>query len=229
MSLYVLSDIHLSLGCEKPMDIFSGWEDYVDRLKKNWLKKITAEDVVVLPGDISWGTTMDEAFEDFNFLHCLPGKKVILKGNHDYWWNTMSKMRAWLSEKGLDTIVILNNNCYIYDKTAICGTRGWIQPGTKDDVKVYNRELQRLRLSLEDGKKNGASELCAFIHYPPVYSNYKHLEVIEILSEYGVKRCFYGHVHGESVRYAVNGVVDGIEFKLVSADYLRFCPLHIDD
>ena len=169
MSLFAIGDPHLSLNCNKPMDIFRGWDDYVSRLERNWKKLVLPEDTVVLAGDISWGMTMEEAEADFRFLHELPGTKIILKGNHDYWFGTKTKVENFFTEKGFFTLKILFNNAFEYDGHSLCGTRGWInEQGEAVDKKVLNREAGRLRLSLEAGKKTGKPPI-AFLHYPPVY------------------------------------------------------------
>lgn len=226
MSIYVIADLHLSLGKqEKPMDIFRGWQDYVKRLEGNWRRLITPEDTVVLPGDISWAMHLDDAVEDFAFIQSLPGKKIILKGNHDYWWTTMKKMTAWLEEHHFDTISILNNNCFFAEGVAICGTRSWLfDVGEEHNAKIMNRELGRLAASLAAA---GEAEKLVFLHYPPIYPTGNADEVVAMLHKYGVKRCYYGHLHGASIASAIEGDVDGIRYKLVSADGLRFCPLKI--
>lgn len=228
MALYTIGDTHLSLGGEKPMDIFEGWGDYVTRLEQNWTRLIKAEDSVVIPGDISWGMSLEEAEEDFKFLESLPGKKILLKGNHDYWWTTMKKMENWLSENEFSSISILSNNSFLYGSVAIAGTRGWLQnDDNAEDKKIFERELGRLRLSLDDAVKKNPDEILVFLHYPPVYSNYTQQPVVDLLREYGIKNCFYGHVHGKSINYAFSGEYDGIRFKLVSADHLQFSPYFI--
>ncbi len=226
MALYAIADLHLSLGTDKPMDIFSGWNDYVERLEKNWESLITQDDTVVIPGDISWAMKLEECYEDFNFIDKLPGKKIFLKGNHDYWWATKSKIDAFLSENGFDTISVLFNNSYLIDGFSVCGTRGWFLESESDnDVKVLNRELGRLRASLQKGKELGG-ELVAFLHYPPIYGNQKCCEITDILLEYKVKKCYYGHIHGASnIRNAFEGDCDGIDYRLVSCDKLKFMPI----
>ena len=224
MSLYVIGDLHLSFGTDKPMDIFRGWEDYVGRLTENWQKRIAPEDTVVVAGDISWGMTLEEAREDFRFLDRLNGRKIILKGNHDYWFSTRTRAEQFLAAEGLSSILILFNNAYPYRNYAICGTRGWLnEPGSAADSKVMSREAGRLRMSLEAGKKLGGEPL-VFLHYPPVSLTSCSEELVALLREYGVRRCYYGHLHGQSCGYAVNGVRDGIEYRLISGDYIQFDP-----
>ncbi|MCI6639711.1 MAG: metallophosphoesterase [Pygmaiobacter massiliensis] len=226
MSIYAIADLHLSLGKQdKPMDIFRGWQGYVQRLEKNWRSLICSTDTVVLPGDISWAMNLDDAVEDFAFLESLPGTKIILKGNHDYWWNTMSKMNAFLEKNSFGTIRILNNTCHFAEGVAICGTRSWLfDVAEEHNAKIMNRELGRLAASLDAA---GDTQKLVFLHYPPIYPNGNADEVVAMLHQYGIKQCFYGHLHGASIAGAVEGEVDGICYKLISADALRFCPLKI--
>ena len=206
------------------MDIFGGWQDYVARLESSWRSLVTDEDTVVVPGDISWAMSLEGAVKDFRFIHSLPGKKIILKGNHDYWWNTKRKMDAWLESEGFDTISILHNNAFKVGDYVICGTRGWFYDAeTSADMKVLLREASRLERSIEEGKKLGEN-LIVFLHYPPVMQSQKCQEIFDVLKKHDIKRCFYGHLHGESTRHSVNEVVDGIKFSLISADFLSFCP-----
>ena len=226
MALYAISDLHLSTFTDKPMDIFEGWQDYIPRILSNWDTAVKDDDIIVIPGDLSWAINFDEAESDFRFLDDLKGKKILLKGNHDLWYSTATKTANWLKEKGFSSISMLNNNSYSYGDYAIAGTRGWIlDRDSEDDMKVYNREIHRLEASLDDAISRNPKEIIVFLHYPPVYSNYEHSKIVEILIEYGIKRCYYGHVHGSSIPYAINGVKYGIEFKLISADYLQFRPL----
>ncbi len=228
MALFVLGDPHLSLGGAKPMDIFPGWDGYVQRLEANWRRLVGPEDTVVLAGDISWAMRLADTRRDFAFLHQLPGQKLILKGNHDYWWTTANKMNQYFAAEGFDTLHLLYNNSYAVEGYAVCGTRGWLfDVGEAHDEKVMNRETGRLRLSL-NAAQPGLKKL-AFLHYPPVYTNASAPEIVATLKEYGVKHCYYGHLHGNAIRFAVQGEVDGIRYKLVSADSLRFCPYKITD
>ena len=224
MSIFTIADTHLSLSDDKPMDIFGGWQDYVSRLESNWKSLITDDDTVVLPGDISWAMSLEGALNDFRFIHNLPGKKIILKGNHDYWWNTKRKMDAWLENENLDTISILHNNAFKVGDYVLCGTRGWFYDAeTGADMKVLLREASRLDKSIEEGKKLG-DNLIVFLHYPPVMQSQKCQEIFDVLKKHDIKRCYYGHLHGESTRHSVNDTVDGIKFSLISADFLSFCP-----
>lgn len=228
MSLYVIGDLHLSFGTDKPMDIFSGWTNYVERLEENWQNRVKPEDTVVIAGDISWGMSMEEALDDFRFIDRLNGTKIILKGNHDYWFSTKSKVENALQQHGLSSIRILFNNAYAYDDCAICGTRGWInEPGAAADRKVMLREAGRLRLSLEAGRSIGNSPI-VFLHYPPVSANARSEELLEVMREYGVATCYYGHLHGKSCENAINGWYDGIHYQLISCDYVQFDPVLVN-
>lgn len=226
MAIYTIGDLHLSLGCEKPMDIFPGWQGYMEKLERNWITLVRPEDTVVLAGDTSWAMKLEDTTSDFAFLQRLPGQKLLLKGNHDYWWTTVKKMERFLQEKGFDSLHILHNNSVPVEGLAVCGTRSWMfDVGEPHDEKVMNRELGRLRASLEAAPEG--AERVAFLHYPPVYPNANAQQVVDLLQEYGVKRCFYGHLHGNAIRFAVQGAVDGIEYRLISADALAFCPYKI--
>lgn len=208
------------------MDVFPGWNDYVARLEKNWRKLVTPEDTVVLPGDISWAMRLEDTKEDFSFIQNLPGQKIILKGNHDYWWTTYQKMVDYLKKEGFDTIRILHNNAYEVEGYQICGTRSWIfTAGVANDEKVMNREVGRLKLSLDAA---GEGEKLVFLHYPPMYPNASAEQVVEVLKSYDVKQCYYGHLHGNFIRFAVQGSFDEVRYKLISADALSFCPYRIN-
>lgn len=224
MSLFAIADLHLSLGADKPMDIFPGWAGYVEKLEKNWRENIRPEDTVVIAGDISWGLEIGETKEDFAFLDSLPGTKLLLKGNHDLWFSTKTKVERFFEENGFSTLKILFNNAYEFGDYAICGTRGWMNDQT--DKKVLLRECGRLRLSLEAGKKLGKKPL-VFLHYPPVYGGGECYEILDVLLEYGIERVYYGHIHGYSAGYAINGIRNGIDFRLISCDYIQFNPIKI--
>ncbi len=224
MALYAIGDTHLSLSTGKKMDIFGGWEDYELRLKTNWEKLVEPDDTVVIPGDISWCMTMEEGLEDFRFLDSLPGKKIILKGNHDYWWSTKKKADEFFEKYELASLSILHNNAYTCGNIAICGTRGWFFDAENDtDRKIVLREAGRLRMSISAAKQTG-KEPVVFLHYPPLTLEKKCEEIYGVLVEEGIKRCYYGHLHSYSHRTAFTGESDGIMFKLISGDYLRFCP-----
>ncbi len=222
MAIYTIGDLHLSLGTSKPMDIFHGWDNYVARIEQQWNYLVKQEDVVVLPGDISWAMQIEDCEADFAFIHALPGHKVIIKGNHDYWWATLRKMENFCVEKGFSSITFIQNSCFIAGEMAICGTRSWFFDSEEaHDEKIQNREVGRLEASL---KAAGDKEKLVFLHYPPIYQSQRAENIIEILKKYGVKQCFYGHLHGKSHNFAFSGEDDGINYKLVSADALRFCP-----
>ncbi|MGD9560171.1 MAG: metallophosphoesterase [Oscillospiraceae bacterium] len=231
MALFTIADLHLSLGGDKPMDIFAGWQDYVQRLQANWRRKITPEDTVVLGGDNSWAMALKDTAADFGFIDALPGAKVLLKGNHDYWWSTRAKMEAFFAQCGFKTLSILHNNCLFAEGVALCGTRGWmLEAGEAHDQKVLDRELGRLQRSLEAAQQADATaEKLVFLHYPPVYHGGAFSAAVELMQAFGVRRCFYGHLHGPAIRHAVQGVVGGIEYRLVSADALLFDPLKVEE
>jgi hypothetical protein len=223
MALYAIGDTHLSLASDKPMDVFGGgWEGYVDKLREGFAQ-VEDGDTVVLCGDLSWAMGLEEGREDFAFLNSLPGRKLMLKGNHDYWWNTAAKMNRFFQENGFASLNILHNNCYEYGAYALCGTRGWFYEETGDQ-KVFRRELIRLEASL---KAAGERPKLCFLHYPPCYQGYVCREIIELLERYGVERCFYGHLHGGSHRLAVEGRYGQVDYHLVAADYLGFRPQKI--
>lgn len=232
MALFAISDLHLSFGTNKPMDIFGvEWEGYIEKIKENWWKMITEKDWVLIPGDISWATYLEDTREDFDFLNSLPGTKVILKGNHDYWWGTVTKMRKFFEANGFDTIKILHNNCYIYDEWAICGTRGWsnCDKGSADEnnSKIFAREVNRLKLSLQEAKKNKIKKIIVGLHFPPFDYKNPESEFIRVMREYNVEICIYGHLHSSAFNIAKEGYIDGIYYKLVSSDYLNFKPYRI--
>lgn len=225
MSLFAIADTHLSFGTNKPMDSFPGWENYTDRLKENWNKIIDNDDFVVIAGDISWAMNFDELKVDFDFINKLNGKKIILKGNHDYWWNTMSKMNKFIKENQFDTITILHNSAFDFDDFSVCGSRGWFFDSEEEhNEKVLNREVMRVKTSIECAKND---EKIVFLHYPPVTENQCCDEILNLLKEKGIKKCYYGHLHGGAAKYAFDDNFDGIDFKLISADRLKFVPLLI--
>lgn len=227
MALYAIGDLHLSLGAEKPMDIFGGnWVGYMDKLKEG-LSVIQPEDTTVLLGDLSWGLSLEESTPDFNWINQIPGRKIILKGNHDYWWSTAAKFHKFCEINGFENQFILNNNHFEYDGWAICGTRGWFfeeERSGEHDEKVFKRELLRLEASL---KSAGELPKLVFLHYPPRYKGYQCDEILQLLEKYEVRRCFYGHLHGPSHKLAMEGLWDGVEFRLVSADFLDFKPFTV--
>lgn len=227
MALYAIGDLHLSLGAEKPMDVFGGkWLGYMDKLQEG-ISCIGPEDTTVLLGDLSWALNLEGALKDFAWINQIPGRKIILKGNHDYWWSTAAKFYKFCQENGFENQWILNNNHYEYDGWAICGTRGWFfeeDRGGTHDEKVFRRELIRLETSL---KSAGDRNKMVFLHYPPRYRGYECREIIELLERYEVRRCFYGHLHSESHKLAVEGLWGGVEYRLVAADYIGFKPVTV--
>ncbi len=228
MALYAIGDLHLSFGTDKPMDVFGGaWKGYVEKLREG-LSLIRPEDTTILLGDLSWALSLEEAREDFAFINAIPGRKIILKGNHDYWWTTAAKFYRFCEENGFRDMYILNNNSYEYEDIAITGTRGWFfeenaAEGSHND-KVFKRELIRLETSL---KLAGEKEKYCFLHYPPRYRGYECPEILSLFRKYGVRQCCYGHLHGDSHKLAIEGEWEGVEFRLCAADYLRFAPLRL--
>lgn len=227
MALYAIGDLHLCLGAPKPMDIFGGnWTGYMEKLKEG-MSVITEKDTTVLLGDLSWALSLEESAADFAWINEIPGRKILLKGNHDYWWSTTAKFRKFCEANGFADMEILNNNCFEYDDWAICGTRGWFfeeERSGAHDEKVFKRELCRLEASL---KAAGEKQKLVFLHYPPKYKGYECREILELLEKYEVRRCFYGHLHGGSHRLALEGLWDGVEYRLVAADYLNFKPYKV--
>ena len=226
MAIYAISDLHLSFGNNKPMDIFGvNWTNHVEKIKNDWIKKVKEDDLVLLPGDFSWAMYLKDTYQDFEYLNSLPGKKLLLKGNHDYWWTTVKKMREYLKENNFENIDFLYNNSYFYENTIIAGTRGW---GTQEDdaEKIIKRENLRLELSLQDGiKKYGEDkEIIVCMHYPPITGFEKsELNFINTMKKYNVKTCIYGHIHGKDAQNeAITGEYRGINFKLVSSDFTDF-------
>jgi predicted phosphohydrolase len=229
MAVYAIADLHLSFGTDKPMDVFSGWTNYTERIRNNWQKLIGENDTVVIAGDVSWAMKLSETDADFRFIDSLNGHKIILKGNHDYWWSTKAKMDKYIAEKGFDSISILHNNYYLADGTALCGSRGWFYDAEADaDMLILNREVGRLRMSIEPALRDGYDPV-VFLHYPPIYNNTECGEILDVLKEYNIKKCFYGHIHGgNAAKKAFIGEKYGINFKLIACDYLGFTPLAIN-
>lgn len=228
MALYAIADLHLSFGTSKPMDVFSGWKNYTEKLKKNWQNTIKHDDAIVIAGDISWGMRLPDTLEDFKFLESLPGKKILLKGNHDYWWSTRRKIEDFFLENGLVSFSVLFNSCEATPPYAICGTRGWSYDCSEaQDQKILAREVQRLRVSIQEAKKTGLEPI-TFLHYPPILMNYKCQEILDVLAENRIKCCFYGHIHGRGAAgRAFQGEEHGTRFRLISADYLDFKPFFV--
>ena len=227
MALYAIGDLHLSLGAQKPMDIFGGsWTGYMDKLCEGF-SHIQQDDTTILMGDLSWALDLQEAKADFAWIDKIPGRKIILKGNHDYWWSTAAKFYKFCEENNFSNQLILNNNHYEYDGWGICGTRGWFyeeERSSQQDEKVFRRELMRLESSL---KSAGEIPKMVFLHYPPRYKGYTCDPILELLDKYEVRKCFFGHLHGASHGLALEGVWDGIEYRLLSADRINFQPVKI--
>ena len=226
MSLYAIGDLHLCLGAYKPMDVFGGrWEGYMEKLREG-LSVIAPGDTTVLLGDLSWALGIEQAEKDFAFLHEIPGRKIILKGNHDYWWTTATKFYHFCAARGWDDMFILNNNCYFYGETALCGTRGWLLPSAESfsdaDRKIYNREGIRLELSLQQAHKIQAQQIITAFHYPPLFARTEHTCFTNLMLRYGVQHCVYGHIHGENHIPVFEGLREGIKYKLVSCDTQGF-------
>ena len=227
MALYAIGDLHLALSLNKPMDVFGeAWENHPEKIKQGF-SHLQEEDVCVICGDLSWGMSLEEAKEDFRFIHQLPGKKILLKGNHDYWWSTASKAKAFFDQNGLDSLNILHNNCFFYGDTALCGTRGWFfeeEKGIEHDQKIMRREVMRLECSL---KAAGDRQKLVFLHYPPVYQHYTCQEILDLLKQYDVRLCCYGHIHGKGAHAAFIGELDSVKYRLVSGDFLDFFPYKV--
>ena len=229
MAIYAIADLHLSFLENKPMDIFGdNWENHAEKIKVNWLKTVNEDDYVILPGDFSWAMYLKDTILDFKYLNSLPGTKILLKGNHDYWWTTMAKLNKFIEVNNFNKIYFLYNNSYLVEDKIIVGTRGWNVLDTENNSKMIKRENARLEISIKDGlKKYGNSrEIIAFMHYSPINKNEvmeeEKSEFIKTLRKYNIRKCYYGHLHGPSHKDAVEGIIDGIDFKLISADYLDF-------
>jgi len=232
MGIYGMSDLHLSLSIDKPMDIFGeNWKNYMELIEENWRKTISDDDYVIIPGDISWATYLEQAYKDFMFIESLPGKKIISKGNHDYWWTTSNKLHEYLKKNNFSTISFMHNNSFNCNDFFICGTRGWKDPDDEgfnsDDKKIYMRELERLKLSLDSIQNNKSKKIIVALHYPPYNFKKKSSKFIEIMKNYNVTICVYGHLHSFANYNISNEEIDGIEFKLISSDYLNFIPLKL--
>ncbi|MBO5908700.1 MAG: metallophosphoesterase [Clostridia bacterium] len=224
MSIYTISDLHLSLSSDKPMYIF-GWQNHTEQIKANWKRMIGVEDTVVIPGDFSWGLKLEETLEDFRFLDSLKGRKILLKGNHDLWWSTVKKVNEFFKENDITTVELLFNNAIEVENKAICGTRGWMFSSSEADKKIINREAGRLERSLKSATETGLEPL-VFMHYPPAYADEHCDEIIEILKKFSVETVYYGHIHGNGFNNAI-AEYDGIKLKLVSCDCMNFVPFLI--
>ena len=229
MALWAISDLHLALNSDKPMDIFGDkWANHDEKIKENWLSKVAPCDTVLIAGDISWSMSMDDGIEDLEWIHKLPGTKILIKGNHDYWWSSITKLNSLYEDMDF-----IQNNFFSYKDVAICGTRGWNCPGSTrfstHDEKIYDRELIRLRLSLDAAVKKGFTKIIVMLHYPPTNDKFEETELIKIVKEYNVARVIYGHLHGPSLNRLYEGNIEGVEYIVTSCDYLNFDPLKILD
>lgn len=246
MSIYAISDLHLSIdtATNKSMEKFGPrWQDYISKIKKNWNSLVEPDDTVIIPGDVSWATRLDEAYADLSFLNSLNGKKLLGKGNHDFWWSTAAKLKSFFDKHGFDTLSILYNNAYVIEDKIICGTRGWFPEESKqisvnenvDYQKIVNREAGRLRLSLsmaQDLQNKYFDEfkeklpILVFLHFPPVWCGVVMEEYVKILKEFEIEQCYFGHIHS-SYTCPNKFSYENISFTLISSDFLSFYPLKI--
>lgn len=228
MSLFAIADLHLSLGEDKPMDVFEGWHGYVQRLEKNWRSVVSPEDTVVIAGDVSWAMKLEETRTDFLFLDSLPGRKLILKGNHDYWWTTRRKIESYFAQQGFSTLGLVHNSAVRAGEFTVCGTRGWLYDAESgEDRKIVAREVGRLCASLDEAEKLGGRPV-VFLHYPPVYDGAECSEIMDVLVSRGISDCFYGHIHGSAAaKRSPVGEYRGVRMHLISCDYLGFLPMLI--
>ena len=239
MAIFTMSDLHLSLDTDKSMEVFGNkWNNYIERIHTNWNRVVSSEDTVIVGGDISWAMHLKDCRKDFEFLNSLPGKKLLFKGNHDYWWESMTKLKAFAEQCGFDTLTFMHNGAVIIEDVLICGTRGWSLPGDggfgEDDEKIYLRELLRLELSFKEGmalceaQGTSPSKVICVLHYPPFTRDGKADEgFVSLMKSYGVTQCVYGHLHSLGTGAAVEGEVDGIEYTLVSGDNIDFTPIKL--
>ena len=224
MSIYGISDLHLSFGTDKPMDIFRGWNNHTEKLFANWNRLVNDEDTVILPGDLSWALKLEETKKDFEFLKTLKGKKILIKGNHDLWWSTAKKIHTFFENENITDCEILFNSSVVVDGYAIAGTRGWFYDNSGSQ-KVLLREAGRLETSIKSALSSGLPVL-VFLHYPPVYGDYACREILEVLKKYNIKDVYHGHIHGAGFNKAVKEF-EGINFHLISCDCTDFTPIRI--
>lgn len=225
MSVYTISDLHLSFSADKPMNVFRGWENHIERLTANWKRLVKDEDTVVLVGDFSWALKLEDTLEDFKYIESLPGTKIIVKGNHDLWWSTKKKLEEFFAKNEIKSVKILFNNAFLVENIAICGTRGWFYDCKETDNKIILREAGRLEVSIKSALELGGTPV-VFLHYPPVYADYKCGEIIEVLEKYNIKKVYHGHIHGAGFNNAVNEYGD-MHLKLVSCDCIDFTPIPV--
>ena len=228
MQIYAIADLHLSLTAEKPMDVFGeAWRGHAEKLERNWRETVNEDDLVLIPGDISWAMQLSAALPDLSFIGDLPGKKVLLKGNHDYWWSTVNKMTQALP----DSLFFIHNNFFIAENWGICGSRGWLTPCDPafqaTDESIYLREVSRLRVSLAAARAGGCERLIVMLHFPPVYLDECSNGFTDLLEEYNVETCIFGHIHGDGAHMAPRGYIKGAACHLVACDALDFQPKKI--
>lgn len=228
MAIYTIGDLHLSFNDPKPMDIFGkNWENHEEKIKRDWISKVGKEDTVIHLGDFSWAMYLKDTVKDFEYLNSLPGKKIMLKGNHEYWWTTITNIKKFLNEHNFNNIDFIQNNSIEVENKVICGTRGWsLVNESEDEKRLIEREALRLELSIKSGLEKN-KEIIVFMHYPPIIKQNMDNEFTKVLKKYNIKKCYYAHLHGKSIQEAVEGNIQGIEFKLVSADALDFKLLKI--
>ncbi len=228
MALFAIADLHLSLGSDKPMDVFPGWEHYVERIETNWRAAVGERDTVVVAGDISWAMKLEEAERDMRFLDSLPGRKLLVKGNHDYWWSTRKKIEEFLLSRGFGSIGLIFNSAEAVDGAAVCGTRGWLYGAESgEDQKIVNREAGRLNVSIDAAEKTGCRPV-VFLHYPPVYDGVECPQIMDILVSRGITDCYFGHVHGRAAaRRTPCGEYRGVRMHLISSDTMDFRPVPV--
>lgn len=224
MSIFAISDLHLSFMTDKPMNIFGGWANHTERLEANWKRLVKENDTVILPGDFSWALKIEETLEDFRFLERLPGKKILLKGNHDLWWSTVKKIRSFWEENGFTSFDLVYNSALTVEGYAIAGTRGWFYD-EKGTVKVKQREAGRLETSLKAAEQTGLP-IITFLHYPPVYKDSVCEEIMSVLKAHNITHVYCGHIHGAGFHNMIKEY-NGIEFTLISCDCIDFTPLLI--
>jgi len=235
MAIYVIGDLHLSFSTNKPMNVFgTNWDNHEEKIKENWIKKVKESDTVIIPGDLSWATYLEDTYMDFYFINKLPGKKILLKGNHDYWWTTVTNMRKYLKENSFNNIDFLHNNAFLIEDKIICGTRGWgITAKSKENDKILKRENERLKLSFKKGtEKFGVDkEIIVFLHYPPFNGKdiAEDMDIIKTMEKQNVKKCFYGHIHSDFTTDVIEGNINGIEYRLISSDYINFDLVKLED
>ncbi len=231
MAIYTIGDLHLAFGTDKPMDIFPGWQGYTEKLEKLWRQMVSPQDTVVLAGDLSWAMHLENCHSDFAWINSMPGQKLLLKGNHDYWWSTLAKMNRYIADNAFTTLNFVFNNAYLVENYAICGTRGWMADSHgESDEKIMQREAGRLRASLQTARKQWPNaQPIVFLHYPPIYPNHRAQLFIDAMQEYGVQNCYYGHLHGAMIHSAFQKEENGIKYRLVSADALHFAPFCISN